>query len=178
MQGADSPNAIASDLRKLGARRIAIDGMDGSGKSTLARTVGLELGAQVFHLDDYVLKNRTAYIANLEVERLKHALSLHAFFVLEGICVLQALELLSVEADALVYVKRMQHGYWCDEEELNPSGSIEEHLVQLHAMIQPMAKALGESGDLGLAEEVIRYHASYRPHERASLVYLRTDADA
>ena len=176
MRQSHAPQEVANVLRELGAQRIAIDGTDGSGKSTLARELGTELGVKVLHLDDFVAKNRDTYIANLDKVKLSRALASAEPFIVEGVCLLQALDVLSLKVDALVYVKRMSHGYWSDEDELDFRIPLEEHLAQLRETVRPMAEALGESGDLGLAEEIIRYHAAYRPHERATLAYLRTDA--
>lgn len=176
MHEASSPFEVADAMRAAGARRIAIDGSDGSGKSTLAKALAVELKIPVLHVDHFIVKHRGRYIANLDVTRLASALSAAEACIVEGVCMLQVLEHVSFTPDAVVYVKRMSHGYWCDERELDPQIPIEEHLHQLRADIQPLAKAFGESGDLGLTEEVIRYHASYRPHQRASLAYLREDA--
>jgi hypothetical protein len=171
-----SSSEVGEALRLASARRIAIDGTDGSGKSTLARELGWLLGTHVFHLDDFVAKNLGAYVAHIDQVRLASAIATSEFFVIEGVCILQALELASVRPDALVYVKRMSHGYWCDEDELEPKLPIEEHLAQIRATMLPFSDALGESGELGLAEEVIRYHAAYRPHLKATIAYLRADA--
>jgi hypothetical protein len=39
--------------------------------------------------------------------------------------------------------------------------------------IQALAKSA--SVDLGLLEELIRYHVEFKPHASASVVYLRSD---
>lgn len=176
MHEARTPAEVAILLRTSGSSRIAIDGTDGSGKTTLAKVLACELGVAVFHVDDFVAKNRGTYIANLDAARLARSLDLSTGgWVIEGVCLLRALEVLSLEPDVLVYVKRMSHGHWSDEDELAPCVPIEEHLTHLREMVRPMAQAFGETGDLGLAEEIIRYHASHRPHEKASIAYLRAD---
>jgi hypothetical protein len=70
-----------------------------------------------------------------------------------------------------VYVKRRHLGLWTDERELDVNEPLEQFLEnerQLTAMVA------GEMVmDLGLAEEVIRYHYTVRPHNRADIVYFR-----
>jgi len=39
-----------------------------------------------------------------------------------------------------------------------------------------VAVALGLALDFALSEEIIRYHAAYQPHKKATLAYLRADA--
>ena len=176
MHQCHTASGVASVLLGSGVLRVAIDGTDGCGKSTLAEALGPLLGAKVLHLDEFVKKGLGAYIRNLDLSRLAKHLASSELILVEGICVLEALERVSLPADALVYVKRMSHGYWSDEEELHTELPVEEHLARIKAALQPMAEALGESGELGIAEEIIRYHAAYRPHEKAAIAYLRTDA--
>ena len=176
MHEASTSSEVARLLHSSASSHIAVDGTDGSGKSTLARELASALNLAVIHLDDFVARNLGAYIPNLDTAKLAEAVGRATNgWVLEGICILQALEAISVECDALVYVKKMSHGYWCDEDQLDPHVPVEEHLARLREMVRPIAEAFGESGHLGLAEEVIRYHVTYRPHAKASIAYLRTD---
>ena len=171
-----SLSEVATALKSLGAKRISIDGTDGSGKSTLAEALSTELGSLLIHLDDFVEKGQGVYVSSLDIAELTKALTSAQTWILEGVCVLQALEAAGIEQDALVYIKRMSHGQWCDEDELDPQVPIEQHLDHLRSELRPFADAYGESGELGLAEEVVRYHARYRPHRNATLTYLRADA--
>lgn len=176
MQEAHTPAEVAILLRVSGSRLIAIDGTDGSGKTTLAKELASELGVAILHLDDFVVKHRGAYIANLDAVELANSIrQSNEGWVLEGVCMLQALEALSLEPDALVYVKRMSHGHWSDENELAPCIPIEKHLSKLREMFRPIAEEFGETDHLGLAEEIIRYHASHLPHQKASIAYLRAN---
>jgi len=168
------PAQVEAVLRTTNARRIAIDGADGSGKSTLAEELAATLGIPALHLDDFLTAHQGEYVAHLNLQALQGALSGSAY-LLEGICILQVLAQVKAQPDALVYVKRVSHGRWVDAEDLDPSLPIEQHLANLRKESLPLAKAMGLSAELGLAEEVIRYHAEYHPHRKATVVYLRTD---
>lgn len=167
---------IATLLRGVNAKKIAIDGADGSGKSTLARELGTTLGLRIVHLDDFVDRGKGAFFEHLNLAAVAEDIASDKPILIEGICMLQVLEAIGVEADAIVYVKRMGDHYWLDEGHLDPDGPLEEHLAVLRTELAPIAAKLGESGDLGLAEEVIRYHANYRPHEGATVAFLRRDS--
>jgi hypothetical protein len=105
--------------------------------------------------------------------------------VMEGICMLYALDRLQVTPDLLIYVKRIdRHGEWEDEDTGDPTESAETIIQQEAARAGPFREALGEpppaegeSGLDSLREEVIRYHCDFHPVRRAQIVYLcRTDA--
>ena len=170
MQEASTSSEVARLLHMSASSRIAVDGKVGSGKSTLSQELSCSLGVAVIHLDDFVASDLRAYIPNLDTAKLARAVARAANgWVLEGLCVLQALEAIAMEADALVYVKRMSQGCWSDEDELVPHVPLEEHLAELQAR----SEMFGESESLWLAEEIIRYHSAYRPHEKATIAYLR-----
>lgn len=131
---------------------------------------------QTIHLDDYLDQHQGEYVRHLDMHRLKAAVAAAPAAIVEGVCVLQVLEKLGVEPDAFVYVKRTSDGDWLDEGDLDPELPIEEHLANLRESIRALAKRMGESGELGPSEEVIRYHAKYCPHTSASLIFLRDDS--
>lgn len=176
MYEANSPAEAASLLRSSCARLVAVDGAHGSGKSHLAGELGALLEMEVVHLDDFVARNQREYVQHIDFSSVSAALAVGGALIVEGICVLQILDRLGMEPDAFVYVKRVAHGYWLDEDHFDPQMPIEDHLAGIRESIRPLAEMLGESGELGLAEEVIRYHAEYRPHERATIVFLRNDS--
>ena len=176
MRRAATPLKVAMLLRRQGADLIAIDGSFGVGKSTLARALASRLQTKAVHLDDFLVKRRGAYLKNLRLMQLTKCIGRRRRLILEGICVLQALELVGRKPDALVYVKRMSSGQWADQDELVPSLPLEQHLSSLRKDLQVLSTNSGEPPSLGLAEEVIRYHASYAPQNHSTIEYLRDDA--
>jgi hypothetical protein len=166
----------AEILRTVSAKVIAVDGAHGSGKSHFARELGAAIGFPVVHLDAFLDRNKGEYARYLDYAALSARLSSLDAVIVEGICALEIFARHGLTADALVYVKRMHRGLWTEENDLDVQLGIEDHLAIVRRRIQPIAEKLGESDDLGLADEVIRYHAAHRPHESASLVFLRDDS--
>ncbi|MGN6150775.1 MAG: hypothetical protein ACTHOH_02045 [Lysobacteraceae bacterium] len=142
---------------------IGIDGFMDAGKTTLAFGLAKQLSGIRVGLDCYVEKGREApnYIGLLRLDELRRDLKgLRAafdFVVIDGICLLDALDAIDVSLDMFVYVKRIaSRGMWHDG---------------LH--LEDFA-ACGESG--GLADKSqLDYHLSRRPHEMASLIYQRSE---
>jgi hypothetical protein len=110
-------DAVVDALRATGWRRVGIDGIDGSGKSTLARTVAAEVGWRLFCLDDYLERDRGGFLDFLDYSQLRADVSLEANCVIEGVCLLHALDRAKLSIDALVYVKRRHLGLWAHEDE-------------------------------------------------------------
>lgn len=164
-------------LQESGYLRIGVDGVDGCGKTTLAKSLAEQLDIPLISLDDYLDKNRGGYLDHLRYEELKRAFHAESQCIIEGVCLLQALDIVNVAIDALVYVKRMQHGIWADERECDVIiKNVEVFLEAEKELIEMFS--IGETDQTysalpKLAEELIRYHASYRPFERATFLYCR-----
>ena len=170
---AATPDAVIDALRDANAQRIGIDGIDGCGKTTLGKAVAAELRCRLFSLDDYLEKDKGRFVDFLDFRRLHTEASPEEAYVVEGVCLLQALQRADLVVDTLVYVKRRHLGIWSDERELDLNEPLEEFLQgerKLTAMVAPEPVL-----DLGLAEEVIRYHYAVRPHNRAQVVYFRDE---
>ena len=171
---------------------VAIDGVDGSGKSTLARTLAEPARWTVLHLDNYLHRDQGTYVQHLDAERLsKDVRSAAGIVLVEGVCVLAALERIAEPARSHIYVKHLgSYGNWLDEEESCFECTAEQKIAELSQQVALFAKhsKLFESDSshdgaapAGLTEfraEVIRYHAAYRPFDRATYVYERVDTDA
>ena len=134
-----------------------------SGKSTLAQQLAETIGAALISLDSFVDPTRAApnYVGLLKIDQLsKHLTASVArrMVILEGICMIDALDSLGVTADLMVYVKRISPtGLWQDGFHLEDYG------------------ALGEECHFARQSE-LDYHARRRPHEQPAVVYHRQEA--
>lgn len=172
---ADNSDAVFDALRVAGSRRVGIDGIDGGGKSTLAKAIAAKLNCRAFCLDDYLDRDRGGFLEFIDYDRLWTDVSAEKSYVVEGVCLLHALDRAHLEIDALVYVKRRRLGLWIDERELDLDEPLEEFLEE-ERKFTAMVEGAGEVvTDLGLAEEVIRYHYAAKPHNNAHVVYFRDE---
>jgi len=131
----------------------------------------MELGLQLVSLDNFLVKDQGGYIEFLRYDDLAECLCRYSAFVIEGICLLQALEKVSVELDDHVYVKRYHLDLWADERELLvPQDSVEEFLDKERELAALMSGSESNKGP-SLSDDIIRYHARYRPQERADYIY-------
>lgn len=187
-----SPDETAELLRTSYAHAlsgtIAIDGADGVGKTTLAAALQAAIGGTVIPLDEFVVENRGGYVPHLRTADLKAALETSIRpCIVEGVCVLAALERVSHDAQVLIYVKRLaSYGYWHDEDTCDPTEPVEELIARLAWEVAALARfdaeQSGESlpeeekpGLTPLREEIIRYHALYRPSRRAEIIFMRRE---
>lgn len=171
------------------AGTIAIDGNDGVGKTTLALALQTAVGGTVISIDEFVVENRGGYVPYLQSSEFKAALDQGPRpAIVEGVCILAALECVSHQPDVLIYVKRVDGvGYWHDEYTCDPSEPVNGLIARLAQEVaaidrfdaeqagQPSPKE-DNPGLTPLREEIIRYHAHYRPSRRADIVFLRGDA--
>ncbi len=170
-----STTELARVLRAVEARRIGVDGSDGVGKTPLAQALAHIFHSQLFSLDDYLQKQQGAYIPNIDYDKLASDLAQAESFVVEGVCLLQVLARARVDIDRLVYVKRFHRGVWADEPELNIAEDVESFLRKEREFAVLLAGSDQPVQNLGLSEEIIRYHACYCPQENAHFVYRRDD---
>jgi uridine kinase len=165
---------------------LGIDGTDGSGKTTLAASLSEALGCPHINLDDHIDKNKGQYVNHVHYPTVKEIIdSAHSQIIIEGVCLLAIAERLKVNFDALIYVKRIaSYGDWRDEDDCNVTEDIEEFMKRKKEDLNKFvhADAYLEGKDFPddtifpeLAEEIIRYHHTYRPHERADFIFRRID---
>ncbi|UCE04856.1 MAG: hypothetical protein JSW07_14690 [bacterium] len=180
-------STITKRLKSAAYQLIAIDGIDGSGKSTLARILSKDLGHLHINLDDYLNKNQKTYVEHIKYDLLKDKIvATRLPIIFEGACVLSVLRNLEIDHDFLIYIKRMSNwGLWRDEKLCDVNGNIDDFIanenIELRKFSKAMADIEGEEFDLeyckltDFREEVIRYHYDFRPHEKAHIVFLRTE---
>jgi len=153
---------IASRAKTVSASHgslIGVDGFDATGKTTLSFELARQLEGIRVGLDSYVARERAAdnYVGILRTEHLKRDLlnlvNRFPFVVVEGVCLLKALESAGFSPNLHVYVKRISsQGLWHDG----------LHLENY---------AAGTPSGSWLAESVYQYHQAQQPHIKASLCY-------
>ena len=135
--------------------------------------------------ENQVTAGRETYVPNLRTGELASVISSAGRpVIVEGVCLLAALEAVSIEADVLIYVKRVgAHGYWDDQDTCDPEEDEEALISRLSQETAAFAKLISpqlaeesaaEEG-VGLAplrEEIIRYHCKHRPSRKAQIALL------
>ena len=186
----DLAQQLSSDLAELisDTAAIGIDGRDGSGKTPLAEKLSTLLSVPFLSLDDHLIKNQDRYVCSLKCDEIQQRILAGApTLLIEGVCLLAAADRCSFKIDKLIYVKRMdRHGFWADADECDPDPDPEKTIdkltteLRLFAEIEPVLNGenCGNPGDKeiglqGLTKEMIRYHATYRPVERATYLFHR-----
>ena len=142
---------------------VAIEGASGSGKTCLGRELGSVIGASVVETDPYYRTGfkGASYEDGLRLDDLEREvmrlLRGGQPLIIEGVCLRDTLEALSLTPDAFVYCKKLSAtGIWNDDPELLETPPADFESVQ--ALID------GWSLD---------YHRRTDPHERADFVFLR-----
>ncbi|WP_440467401.1 hypothetical protein ACKI1H_00890 [Pseudomonas sp. YH-1] len=181
-----APEVLADHLAaKLGDEPtwiLGVDGKDGAGKSKLATQLSKSLSAQVISLDDFIEKHQDNYVDSLRFNELSEAIrGAHSHLIIEGVCLLAAIEHLDLKINEFIYVKRTKNDIWLDEETLSPAGSVDEILenekrnllLSMRWLSSQEGKEFSENEIKlpPLSEEIIRYHAKYRPSTMASYIF-------
>jgi hypothetical protein len=149
---------------------VAVDGVDGSGKTPLALGLAERMRASVVSMDDFLNRNRNSYARNLRRHQLRHAIGMRlGLIIVEGVCVRAVLERLHLTAFRHIYVKAMtEQGTWSDESDCELTEHIEGFLERERETLRLLEATLTP-----FREEVIRYHAAFRPSRNADYVFLR-----
>lgn len=175
----ESLTELALQLRER--RHIGVDGIDGVRKTSASAALAEALGVPLISLDNYLIKNQGGFVQFLRYDELDSALRRSDRFIVEGVCLLQVLERAAVSVDALVYVKRYRHDLWADERELDIAPEVVDEFLARERKFAAMLSSLSgdparaDGNDPTLADEIVRYHATYRPRERAHHVYRWND---
>jgi hypothetical protein len=147
------------EQHKNGPLILALDGGDGTGKTYIAEDLWKGLGGGIIHGDNFMtgnLKDEHEFF----IQELEHEISafrrMHSFFiVIESVLLWQALDKLKIKPDIVVYIKKISGNnrvLWTDEDELgsfNPGASV-------------------------FRNQVINYHKTSKPIERADIIYLNS----
>lgn len=162
---------------------IAMDGNDGVGKTTLAVALRRLIGGTVISVDDYVAKNQGMYVPFLRAFELRAAIEgACAPRIVEGVCLVSALEKAGHDPDVLIYVRRVTtDGFWHDQDTCDPDEPVDNLIARLSADRAAFARldaersgrplpAPGTVALPPLREEIIRYHANVRPSRRAHIL--------
>ncbi|WP_460410359.1 MULTISPECIES: hypothetical protein [unclassified Pseudomonas] len=148
---------------------IGIDGIDGSGKSTLGSAVSEALGLPCISLDSFLEKDPEGYVESMDYTKLKAALEGLKGYVVEGVCLTKVLQRIQLTPEASIYIKRVRYGFWLDETQLDIHEPVEVALARERESASRFSSSPVDN--LGLAEEVIRYHAEFCPHDSADITY-------
>lgn len=178
MVEATTTEQVVDALRSLGAICIGVDGSDGVGKTTLSKTIATRMEFPVLSLDDYLVPKQGGFLEFLQYDRLRDAISTAPCLVIEGVCLLQALERVQVQIDALVYVKRYHLGCWADERELSLTEPLEGFLARERKLVSLIRGDDAADQCLGVTEEIIRYHHAKSPQNSAQIIYRVTHIDS
>lgn len=149
----DTFESLINHLEEFREGIIAIDGLHGVGKSTLASKISNRLGLRCLHLDDFLVRHQGAFLDHLRYDELSSALVKRPV-VVEGVCLLAALQRLAVSSNALVYVKST----WRPDQSivaLTPSNEARHGLRSVDH----------------LSVEVDLYHKTFKPIEKADIIY-------
>ncbi len=139
---------------------VAIDGFAGAGKTHLTERLAFATGFSFIDLDELLLDREPTtgdnYVSLLDQPRLSILLSSRSTStIMCGICMRDVLQVIAIEADLHVYVKKLAtSGVWHDGCHLADSFERQDSSSWLESIEH-------------------EYHHRQRPHERADFTYER-----
>jgi len=162
---------------------IAIDGNQGVGKTELANTITTEFSYVGIDLDDFLFEEKGGYVDFIQYDNLTDSIQANknGKIVISGVCVIQVLERIGIVPDLHIYIKLLyKDGFWNDGFMLfNPDMTADQKIYEIHESRRKFWAVEGQpytpesSKAMGLKEDIIRYHYSYKPHEKADLIFNR-----
>ena len=178
-------------------RIISVDGWTGAGKTTLTNSItGIE-DLEIIEFDKFFEKNAGLYLEVFNFDGLEDtitkALESNKKLLLDGICMNEILNEISIESDYKVYIKEL--GVledWYYEKYLDETKSIEEIFTEddkeLETDIFENSEASSESKPKevdelskqrkGVFYDLVRYHREYKPQENSDLIFERLNENA
>lgn len=143
---------------------VSIDGNMGAGKSTLAREIVDRLGFEIFDLDSYLSGKVTVgkgYVETICLDPLlrdiQEALSKGCDILVEGVCVLNVLEMIGFSPSVKIYVDEVDFAS-------NSNFALQRSSTEILEDIPENAF---------LSCEIQRYHKQVKPCEIADIVFER-----
>jgi hypothetical protein len=185
LDGPTSLEELHNELKGLTADRvrvrIGIDGMDGIGKTFLAHQLATLLGATVISLDDYLDRDRRAYVPHIRCREVTAAIEARSGLVVivEGVCLRAVAERCGFTINVHIYVRRVskESGLWHDEDIClaeTPLDELKQHQRELRrwgAVVSGREDVDQAEKETGLSDELIEYHARWRPVQSANVVF-------
>jgi hypothetical protein len=176
LDGTTSLEELCNKIKGLMPNRpkvfIGIDGMNGVGKTPLARNLAPLLDATVIPLDNHLDRNRGAYVPCIRCQEVTAALGAtgEGVVIVDGVCLRAVAERCGFAIDVHIYVKQVnkETGLWHDadlclaETSADDLKRREREYRRLGAVIDGEVVEQPE-GAAGLHEELIDYHAQWRP---------------
>ncbi|MGI9521442.1 MAG: hypothetical protein ACR2PG_07315 [Hyphomicrobiaceae bacterium] len=125
---------------------VGIDGFDGAGKTLLSERLAKETGADLIHIDDYLIKDKKAYVEFIQNDQLDEAITncKSATTIVEGVCLLEIMQRCGRKVAQHIYVKRMSPmGIWTGEgvyfgDKLSDVG---KDVDEYHKIVEPNRRA-------------------------------------
>lgn len=164
---------------------VGVDGKDGTGKSTLSNLISQELSIEIISLDEFLILKNGEYVNSLNIDELRRKIhKLNCTVIIEGVCLLEVAKRLGVTIDTLVYVKTMSpYGTWRHSEECDPIVPASELVKKMDEDLKRFSqfeatmnnfetdKSQEEIALPRLVKEIVYYHESYRPSNKADIVF-------
>lgn len=159
---------------------IGIDGMDGVGKTFLVGKLAPLLGAKVISLDDYLDKQSGAYAPYIRCEEVRTAVEASTSLILiEGTRLRAVAERCGITVHLHVYVRRLSANslIW-HEDDICLGETPVDKLKQKERELRALAAEWSGNKDsergadeAGLREELIDYHALWKPVQHADVIF-------
>jgi hypothetical protein len=164
---------------------VVIDGADGIGKTKIAKQLAVTLGFIHLEVDSFIDKNKGSYLNHIHYEKLKSAIKNELLkfrgIIVDGICMQNIVEQISLQPTLSIYIKRMRtldnHIWWADADRLISNLVPEEYLRKSWQEAKEFRQLMGEEvSDCdpltdSITKDLYTYHYYYRPHERSNIIY-------
>jgi hypothetical protein len=159
---------------------IGIDGTDGVGKTCLGRKLAPLLGAKLISLDEHLDKKRGVYVPHIRCVEVRAAIEASASpILLEGTCLRGVADRCGITVHLHVYVRRLSANslLWHEEDICLGEIPVDELKQKERELRMWSAKLSGRKDvertaeETGLREELIDYHARWKPVQNADVVF-------